>query len=305
MELLDSVSDLITLKTFAVSSGKQGLSIYGEATIIDPVPEGFQFQTPELPFDISISGADNISIRVASLRVEPLALTRPNITLHISGSTTEIGGGASSAISDFVGKYLAQEPAPILLATPILPNVTFPALFPAPAKRPDILRDVTIRDMKLKALPNGSFVASGMIFARVTLPDSFDIDLSVHKVWPEVLVFNGEVPDSAPEPAHASPINRGMQMGIPDPLPQGAFGHIKPDVWLPSVSMRVIPSAYGSEYIVTANVTEVPLEILPGRNKEFSNFVSKVRDLYCVDSDIYMAFLDRVFRKWCNGWYTR
>lgn len=128
--------------------------------------------------------------------------------------------------------------------------------------------------MKLKALADGSFVASGMIFARVILPDGMDIDLIVQKVWPEVLVFNGEVPESAPEPSLLP--NHGLRMEIPDPLPEGAFGHIMPDDWLPSISNRVLPSEYGSEFVVTANVTDVPLEILPGRSKEFSSFVSKV-----------------------------
>lgn len=87
-------------------------------------------------------------------------------------------------------------------------------------------------------------------------------------------MFDGEVPDSAPEPM--PPQGPTMTLEIPDPIPEGAFGHIKPDDWLPSISTPVHNSEHGSEYIVTANVTDVPLEILPGRSKEFSNFVSKV-----------------------------
>jgi hypothetical protein len=96
---------------------------------------------------------------------------------------------------------------------------------------------------------------------------------------------------------------------LPDPLPERAFGHIRPEEWLNAKSVHVdldededdsedsddVEDAgsgvgkrdgkekerkekeTGAVYAVTAKVVDVPLEVLPGRQKEFSNFVSKVR----------------------------
>ncbi|KAF9011692.1 hypothetical protein BDQ17DRAFT_1344636 [Cyathus striatus] len=109
----------------------------------------------------------------------------------------------------------------------------------------------------------------------------------------DVLVFDGEVPDDAitypsvPSPAaavvptltswkkkHAPPPSQPL----PSPLPERAFGHIRPEDWLPSISEPVeLEDEEGAKaYVVTAQVVDVPLEVLPGRNKEFRDFVSKV-----------------------------
>ncbi|KAJ2916216.1 hypothetical protein MD484_g4184, partial [Candolleomyces efflorescens] len=91
---------------------------------------------------------------------------------------------------------------------------------------------------------------------------------------------------------------------LPDPLPDRAFGHIRPEEWLNAKSVRVDldededqdqgqdrdgdaanrpqkkEKETGAVYAVTAKVVDVPLEVLPGRQKEFSSFVSKVRRLF-------------------------
>jgi hypothetical protein len=98
------------------------------------------------------------------------------------------------------------------------------------------------------------------------------VDLVVSRVLPDVLVFDGEVPDSSQSPP-APP-------SLPDPLPERAFGHIRPKDWLKSLSARdKSEEGEGAAYAVTAKIVDVPLEVLPGRQKEFSNFVSKVCQL--------------------------
>jgi len=64
---------------------------------------------------------------------------------------------------------------------------------------------------------------------------------------------------------------------LPDPLPDRAFAHIRPEDWLVSNSEPVVGDEdEGSVVQVTANVVDVPLQVLPGRDKEFRSFVSKV-----------------------------
>ena len=94
--------------------------------------------------------------------------------------------------------------------------------------------------------------------------------LDVYRVLPDVLIFDGEVPEGAlavPPPA----------MPLPDPLPERAFGHLRPEDWLPSISgPDVSEDGEGAAYAVSAKVVDLPLEVLPGRQKEFNHFVSKV-----------------------------
>lgn len=122
--------------------------------------------------------------------------------------------------------------------------------------------------MKIK--PGTPFTASGTVFARIVLPRGVDVGLFVSRVLPDVLIFDGEVSEGVAAP-HLAPAP------LPDPLPENAFGHIRPDDWLPAMSVRDEPwEGVGAVYVVSAKIVDVPLEVLPGRQKKFSNFVSKV-----------------------------
>ena len=122
--------------------------------------------------------------------------------------------------------------------------------------------------MKIK--PGSPFLASGTVLARVVLPKGVNIGLDVSRVLPDILVFDGEVPDSDPG-AIPDPTP------LPDPLPARAFGHIRPDEWLPaSCEPDVSEEREGTVFAVSAKIVDVPLEVLPGRQKQFSDFVSKV-----------------------------
>lgn len=111
--------------------------------------------------------------------------------------------------------------------------------------------------------------------ARIVLPQGMHVGVDVYRVFPDVLIFDGEVPSLAWQTGarHGIP----PEAPLPDPLPEGAFGHLRPDAWLPSISVPSDPEdGEGAAYIVSAKVVDVPLEVLPGRQKEFREFISKV-----------------------------
>lgn len=230
--------------------------------------------TPAFPFIVSLL-TNSSTIPIASVETAPFGLTHPNITLGISGYVLPLPANSYPVLSTFLNRYLSGHSNSISISTPLVPDLTFDAIFPSPDPIPQILRNVTILDMKIK--PGNPFLASGTILARVVLPKGMNIDLKVKRILPDVLVFDGEVP----EDVH---IGTPEFPPLPDPLPERAFGHIRPDDWLDSRSVLIEPEEeeeeeVGSTFAVSAKIVDVPLEVLPGRQKEFSNFVSKVQAL--------------------------
>ncbi|KAF9452090.1 hypothetical protein P691DRAFT_805621 [Macrolepiota fuliginosa MF-IS2] len=295
-----SVSDFLTLKTFRVLS-QNNLTIHAEADIINPVPKDFHFAIPSLPFTVSLPTNNDSRLTVANIITHPFESTHPNITLYLSGTVPALPKPSFPLLSTFLGRYLNAEPNPILISTPLFPldssgapQVEIPAEFPAPSERPQLLQDVTIKDMKIR--PSGTtFLASGIVFAKVVLPRGMDVGVDVFRVFPDVLVFDGEVPSlvghSLRQVVAQGELRKKVppeMPDLPDPLPERAFGHIRPDDWLPSTSVRLESDDGGDDdgdgderetgaiYAVSAKVVDVPLQVLPGRQKQFSNFVGKV-----------------------------
>lgn len=266
-----SVADLITLTSFHVSSESTRLALQASATVVDPAPPGFSMVVPDIPFIVSLPSISSppSSVAVASVASAPFTLTHPNITLNISGHALPIVPESATVLSTFLTRYLSGASNPIIISTPLISGLSIDTLFPGPNPRPQILQNVTIRNMKVK--PGTPFLASGTVYARVVLPKGINIDLNVSRLLPDVLIFDGEVPDSAPGTVPPP-------TPLPDPLPDGAFGHIRPDEWLSASCEAVTPrEGDGATFAVAANIDNVPLEVLPGREKEFSDFVSKVR----------------------------
>lgn len=242
---------------------------------------------PSLPFLVFLPTAPPTFL--ASIASAPFTLSHGNVTLSLTGHVLPLSQPAFPHLAAFLTRYLSGEPNDISISSPLLPGYDISAEFPAPHPRPQILRDVTIKDMKIRAMGT-VFLASGIIQGRIVLPKGMNISLNVSYVFPDVLVFDGEVP-SVPEPdyveaqymehkGHHGPApDLPEEPPLPDPLPDRAFAHIRPDDWLPAVSVPTEPEdGVGAVYAISAKVVDVPLEVLPGRQKEFSNFVGKVRD---------------------------
>lgn len=264
-------------------------------------------RVPSLPFVVSLSdtNSSNATVTVATGSTEPFSLTHPNITLHLSGTVPPLPRSSSPLLSAFLSAYLAGVDAPIVVGSPLLPALKLPAVFPAPHPKPQILRDVHIRDMRI-TLRGESVLASGTIFAHVVLPSGIFVEVDAQKIWPDVLVFDGEVPSDDEDEDEGGDGLRSLYHGsghyesghfpisflshkhkkedkgratipkepLPTPLPPRAFARIRPEDWLPAHSVPL--SGTGAAYEVTAQVVDVPLEVLPGRDRLLRSFVSKV-----------------------------
>ncbi|KDR76936.1 hypothetical protein GALMADRAFT_119991 [Galerina marginata CBS 339.88] len=270
---MPALSQFVTLKSFNVSSESHKLNLHATATVLNPAPPHVHFSVPSLPFIISI--CDKTAISLAAVSTAPFSLTKPNITLSMSGDVLPISTSSFSVLSRFVSRYLSGEPNTVLISSPLIEGLEVEAEFPAPNPRPQLLRDVTIRDMKIR--PTGTmFLASGTVEGRVVLPSGINVGLDIFRVFPDVIIFDGELPSSMLHKGHNSS-DLPPEVPLPDPLPEHAFGHIRPDDWLVSVSVPVEPEeGDGTSYEISAKVVDAPVEVLPGRQKQFSNFVGKV-----------------------------
>lgn len=275
-----------------MTSEHDTLALTANATVINPLSLDLDFTSPVLPFTVSLppvnASTDYLSVPIANVTTQSFTLTHPNISLSINGTVLPFPRDAFSALSAFLSNYVSAIDSDIILSTPFFPGLSLPAKFPAPHPKPTILRDVTIHDMKIKPVGSG-MAASGTVLARVVLPHGIEVGVDVVRVFPDVIVYDGPVPDPAegqPQTASASrvlnyPVDDHDDVPpappLPDPLPERAFAHIRPGAWLASVSEPAESGdGEGSAVSVSANIVDVPLEVLPGREREFSNFVSKV-----------------------------
>ena len=137
----------------------------------------------------------------------------------------------------------------------LLPGVSVPLVFPGPRPKPKIVQTITIEQMKLSERA-GKMRASGVVVAQVKLPEGMRrVEVNVVGVAPDVLVYDGVAGEDEADPQNP---------------PERAFGRINTD-YLDSETV-----VEGDGLVVTAPFTNVPLDVLPGRDSVLSDFVSKV-----------------------------
>jgi hypothetical protein len=298
------MSQLVTLTSFDIrSTQNDSVVLNATATLVNPAPPEIDLTVPSLPYLVSLPGPDNATVPMARAHTDPFSLSqRPNITLHISGTVLPLR--SSSAFSSFLSDYLGGRAHPILLQTPLYPQLTFESAFPAPDPPPRVMREMEMRDMKVRLLPSGAAVGSGTVYARIVLPKGINIGMDVKRVIPDVLIFDGPVPTYATadmplrvESGRRRDTDEGDEDGdgdedeepplppsppLPYPLPPRAFAHIRPSHWLPASSAPderggdADDEEHGTAIAITSPFVDVPLMVLPGRQREFSEFVGKI-----------------------------
>lgn len=166
-----------------------------------------------------------------------------------------------------------------------------------------MLRNVTFEDMKISA-SGTTILASGTVHARIALPEGLDVTLLINRLHPYALIYDGPLSTTA-SPSPPPPLTITAQdmtkhhpvvaaaadddedddvppaPPLPSPLPPRAFARVRPSAWLPTMSVPTSPRRDWNErgnttLSITAWFSDVPFEVLPGREREFRNFVAKV-----------------------------
>ncbi|KAG9023946.1 hypothetical protein FRB95_012296 [Tulasnella sp. JGI-2019a] len=250
----------------------------------------------------SDSNDTSLGAMIARITETSVSLTHPNISIDITGSVFPLSRSAAPYLSAFITRYLNAKDSPILLTTPPPFLLSLRTVFPGPKERPKIVKTIHMKDMKLHTDGDNGLSVSGTIEAGITLPDAIsDVQMEVDRILPDILLFDGPPPpefgistsvvdtpsvsfpgddwvlvtedgedDDEPEPFPAPP--------LPDPLPERAWGRIRPKLWLNATSEPAPdPTSPGKNLtLVTSPFENLPLQLLPGRNAVFRQFVQKL-----------------------------
>ncbi|CAE6524479.1 unnamed protein product [Rhizoctonia solani] len=288
-------ASLIYLQSYRVLPPPPTLRLVGTATLPNPLPSVSQGAIAlSLPFVVSLPPLDSKNpLPIARVETAPLGLTTPNISLAISGHVLPLPSSSSSIapVSRFASDFLAARPSPVLITTDflrdlgLLGELTFEAEFPASAERPDLLRDVQISNMRI-ALRGEQILASALVRAHIVPPNSLSaIHINATRVWPDLLVYDGPSPQlwpfDDPNPRAYSGVEYDEHwtepdpMPLPRPLPRNAFARIRPDSWI-IAHTEASDDNENQGVWVHAQVNDVPLDVLPGRDAELRGFIRKV-----------------------------
>ncbi|EIW73155.1 hypothetical protein TREMEDRAFT_26565 [Tremella mesenterica DSM 1558] len=292
-----NLSSLVNLKEYSLDTSPSALQIHGTASIPNLVPSLNATIPFNLPFSISLphhnSSLETIMATVITSPIHLPSNTSDEITLHISGLISPFlaplpspNTTIPSPLSLFLQRYLHGLPNPIIVrGLSSLPTITshpsppawllnsLPALrlplsFPGPQPPPKVIQSVAIENMRLSE-SGGKMRASGTVIAIIELPPGMEkVLLEVHQVKPDVLIFDGPAPDELSSPLiSVSSKNNHKE----EDYPEGAFGYIHPDQYLDATSEQS-----DGKVTVRAPLDNVELVILPGRDKQLSDFVGKV-----------------------------
>jgi hypothetical protein len=283
-----NLSTLVHLDRYDLLSLPTGLAIIANASM----PNLFsnltrKAVTTKVPFSLPFSVALSDGSVMAEVITAPIYIDKSDkISLGLSGEITADldDTGDDSPLSTFLQKYLNGEDYPIkvkgLTAIPsFIPPSSIDAppnwllhsmqaiqadlIFPGPKPKPNILKSVTIERVRIVER-RGKMLVSGMVLAIVELPPAMErVNVDVSDLLPDILVYNGPVEDD--------------DDGDGEEYPPRAFGRIRPEDWLPAATEHLTDDPVNPYKMqVTAEIQEVPLEVLSGRDKVLSDFVSKI-----------------------------
>ncbi|GAA6047483.1 hypothetical protein JCM3770_005769 [Rhodotorula araucariae] len=258
----------------------------------------------------------------------------PRPPVRTGGSADKPQPPLSRALSRFVARFLSgrendvfirydADPEPPLADEPGA-DAPFPPPFvadlvrgkelhvrvPGTNETPELFRDLRMEDMRIK-LGGGrdgdaDLLASGRVVGEVVMPDiaaKLADGLDAQWIWPDVLVYDGELPRRAPPPAahsrrfsgaaqlaflHAevnapsSPLAAGADDGDkadypPSPVPANAFARMRPSDAMPAQTVHTPANAtHNATTLVVATFVDAPLYLLPGRGDVLRRFVAKI-----------------------------
>ncbi|GMK56984.1 hypothetical protein CspeluHIS016_0308240 [Cutaneotrichosporon spelunceum] len=270
-KMLD-LSKLVTLHNYTFNNA-DGLRIEALASLPNPGIDDIPFP---LPFSIEFEGA-----RMAEVVARKATISNKTIELALEGDIVAASAaGSSDALGNFLRRFLHGQDSPIVVRglhdmprryqgpTPpqfvlqTLPSLKLDLTFPAPHPAPQIIRSVTVEEMKFGG--GEGIEASGTVVAVVQLPPGLEgVNLNVSSILPDVLIFDGSAGghDDRPDPHNP---------------PEGAFARIHPAHYLNATTARSNDPATPDALVVRAPFANVPLDILEGRDSIFRGFVSKV-----------------------------
>ncbi len=294
---------MVTLRSYAVHPiPPSSLDLSAIADIVNPLPGSLRGSLNQpLDFTISLRSADPKSdpslASIARISTGPITLTHPKITLSLSGSVLPIPHESVPLLSAFLSNFLSARPSPIRIELPEPFSWTVDTFFPAPKEKPKIIRNLQLQNVKMYPDPETGeiLLASGTIVAVVDLPPGLEaVKLDIGRILPDVLIFDGPptaeanllVPLSSPFVSADLSIFKGGDKPrepfppppLPNPLPATAFARIRPRLWLDAVS-HIGPDPADpnkNATLVTAEIKDVPLDILPERDAVFRRFIQKV-----------------------------
>lgn len=138
------------------------------------------------------------------------------------------------------------------------------------------------------SLRGEQILASAFVRAHIVPPSNLAaLRVNATRVWPDLLVYDGPAPGVWPLDDPNAGSHSGIQydegysepdpMPLPHPLPPTAFARIRPDSWIIAHTEINEESDTKEEGVwVHAQVSDVPLVVLPGRDSELRGFIRKV-----------------------------
>ncbi|SGY25874.1 BQ5605_C018g08676 [Microbotryum silenes-dioicae] len=202
-------------------------------------------------------------------------------------------------------------PFPPRIVAGLVEDVTVPLIFPGSQEKMQLFKNLKIEDMKIKlsgmyrplahALslwgkgegdePEGDLLCSGRVVGEIDLPPQFkkvEMFLDVNGIWPDVYVYDEDLPqpvrlrrrDQVIFGAHDLV---GQEVAVkasrypPNPTPANAFARLHPSSLIVASTIHVPANrTHNATTLISANFTDAPLFLLPGRGDVFRRFVGKI-----------------------------